>query len=843
MSSKPSLLSTVPERRFDAIARAAAWITGVPNAMVLFIDQERVCFRSAVGCFAAGEDSSREIALHAHALLDGGRMMIIEDMSLEPRFRDNPLVNEGVRFYAGVPLFDGQGRAPGMVCLLDKVPHRLSSDQIDLLHDLAEAAGAVLELHRSLAALRRSVEHYNTATELNPQVTWCTNKDGQMDHSARIEALCGASVERLSGSGWLDFIHPEERAAVKQRWGQALRSGEHYKIEHRIRVADGGWRWVRAYAAPHRDEAGEIDRWYGFLEDITERRKAEARLAHMAYHDGLTDLPNAIRLREAVAERLRAVAVAGPFALISIDLDNFKVINDTLGHPAGDALLCRVAERLTGAAGLDDLVARISGDEFFVMRRRCATAEAAGALAERLLAALRAPILIEGQSVSLSASMGVLQVVDTATSVDTLFHNADLALYRAKTDERGTVRVYQPAMDEKQRQRERLEMDLGWALTTCQLALAFQPLLNLHTGQIECFEALLRWNHPARGLVPPDAFVGLAERSGLIVPIGAWALEQACRVAATWPERVRVAVNLSPVQFRHDLVAKVMTALNGSGLAPDRLELEITESVLLLGDDANLAVLLRLRALGVRIALDDFGTGYSSLAYLQRFRFDKLKIDRSFITMLPHSPEARTIVRAITAMSHSLGIMTTAEGIETPEQLEMLRAESCDQAQGFLISKPVSPSEVPMLLRRAGVGGWQPQAIAASEPMAAPADDPSAAMRANVQPVAAQSVAVQSVAVQPVAVQPVAVQHVAGQYGAAQHGAALHEAGPHVDGQRGAVPPADQRAAARSRRSGGRVGRPAWPDGRADTALEDAADTGGPVVQIHSRVRKYKRAK
>ena len=811
MSSKPSFLSTVPERRFDAVARAAAMVTGVPNALVSFIDQERLCFRSAVGCFAAGEDASRDLAFHAHALLDAQQVMIIADMSLDPRFCDTPLVVEaGVRFFARMPLVDEQGQAPGMLCLLDKVPHRLSGDQIDLLRDLAEAAGAVLDLRRSLAALRRSVEHYDTATALNPQVTWCTSKDGQLDQSARLEALCGASVDRLSGSGWLDFVHPQERAAVKLRWGQALRSGERYRIEHRIRVADGGWRWVKAYAAPHYDEAGEIDRWYGFLEDITERREAEARMAHLAYHDGLTDLPNAVLFRAAVAERLQAAT--GPFALISIDLDNFKVINDTLGHPAGDALLCRVAERLTGAVGPDDRVARIAGDEFFVMRNHCEHDEAAGALASKLLAALRAPLLIEGQSVSLSASMGVLHVVNAATPLDALFHNADLALYRAKNDERGTARVYQPAMDEKQRQRERLEMELSWALTSSQLALVFQPLLNMHTGSIDCFEALLRWHHPTRGLVQPGAFVGVAERSGLIVPIGGWALEQACRVAASWPEGVRVAVNLSPVQFRHDLVAKVMTALHGSGLAPERLELEITESVLLLEDDANLAVLLRLRALGVRIALDDFGTGYSSLAYLQRFRFDNLKIDRSFITMLPHSHEARTIVRAITAMSHSLGIMTTAEGIETPEQLDLLRAESCDQAQGYLISKPVSPAEVPLLLRRAigGIGG-QPTRVA-HEHLAALAAGPQVATQVASPPTGVQAAEPQT-----------AIR-------TADQGMVLQTA--------------DQQPAASSRRSGGRACRLTWPDGQAGPApLPNAASGRGPAAQSESRAARCKRAK
>ena len=474
----------------------------------------------------------------------------------------------------------------------------------------------------------------------------------------------------------------------------------------------------RVVAVAHRPVAG--GGWVATYEDVTERRRAEERLAHMAHHDALTGLPNRVLFREHTRRALARARRGGGLAVMCLDLDRFKPVNDTLGHPVGDALLRAVADRLRACAREADLVARLGGDEFAVVQEAASSqpADATG-LARRLVEALAAPFEVEGHQVVVGASVGVALVVDAPDDADSLLKCADLALYRAKADGRGTWRFFEAGMDARMQARRALEMDLRRALADGQLEVFYQPLVEAGRGGVSGFEALLRWRHPARGMVPPAAFIPLAEEIGLIGPIGIWALRQACAAVASWPGDLKVAVNLSAAQFRDRALAdEVARALADTGLHPARLELEVTESLLLADDEGVLAMLHELRALGVRIAMDDFGTGYSSLSYLRRFPFDKIKIDQSFVRGLGEREDCAAIVRAVVGLGRALGMAVNAEGVETAEQFAALRAEGCGEVQGYLFSKPLPAAEIPALLRRRGAlrdpdgpGGTRPGAL------------------------------------------------------------------------------------------------------------------------------------
>jgi diguanylate cyclase (GGDEF)-like protein len=462
--------------------------------------------------------------------------------------------------------------------------------------------------------------------------------------------------------------------------------------------------------------------WVATYEDVTERRAAEARLFHMARHDQLTGLPNRLYF----AEHMRAV-FAGPrpereIALLCIDLDRFKMVNDTLGHPAGDALLLEAGDRLRACAGPGALVVRLGGDEFAIVLGGATPGgaplsaaesqpQAATALAERIVTALAAPFDLQGQRVSVGGSVGIAIGSETLNNAEALLKSADLALYRAKSEGRGVWRFFEADMDLRMQARRELERDLREAVAQEQFEVFYQPLMQGSTG-ISGFEALVRWRHPERGLVSPNDFIPLAEEVGLIPVIGRWVLQRACADAAKWPAQLKVAVNLSPSQFRGNLAGEVEAALATSGLAPGLLELEITESIMLADEEQVLATLHKIRALGVRIAMDDFGTGYSSLGYLRRFPFDKIKIDQSFVRNMTDRDDCLAIVRAVIGLGRSLGMAVNAEGVETRDQLDALMGEGCLELQGYYFSKPKPAAEVLDMLRRLGcaaepnVGGF-----------------------------------------------------------------------------------------------------------------------------------------
>jgi len=448
------------------------------------------------------------------------------------------------------------------------------------------------------------------------------------------------------------------------------------------------------------DEIGRLARSFNAMAaGIAER---ERRITELAFNDSLTGLPNRAFFRRHLDIELRQAAHRGrSLVLLSLDLDNFKAINDTLGHPTGDALLREVAARLKTAVG-EALVARLGGDEFTVVAAPERGDGGAERTAQRLMGAFAEPFRIDGHELAVAASIGIAVAPHDGADSDTLLKNADLALYRAKEAGRGTYRFFEARMNAEAQARRILETDLRRALGAGELELHFQPLVALETGRIASFEALLRWNHPTRGLVPPLEFIPVAEETGLIVPIGAWVIQEACRHARDWPSDVRVAVNVSSVQFRRSAVGTaVVQALAATGLAPDRLELEITESIFLETSDATLSALHGLREMGVRIALDDFGTGYSSLSYLQSFPFDKIKIDRSFVDRLETGEGAGAIVQAITALAAALGMETTAEGIETEAQRDAVRRLGCGLGQGYLFSRPVDAVRARALLESA----------------------------------------------------------------------------------------------------------------------------------------------
>ncbi|MGU3540545.1 putative bifunctional diguanylate cyclase/phosphodiesterase [Methylobacterium sp. A54F] len=441
--------------------------------------------------------------------------------------------------------------------------------------------------------------------------------------------------------------------------------------------------------------------WVSTFEDITERRRNEARIAHMARHDALTDLPNRTALREHGMDLIGAARTegGGRLAMLCLDLDRFKAVNDGHGHGVGDALLRAVAARLSDNVRAGDLVARLGGDEFAVLHRVADTAGAL-ALAERLIATVSAPYTLGDFTVEIGMSAGISLGDGAVDDIDRLLKDADTALYHAKNSGRGVACLFEAAMDETARSRREMERELGEALAAGRFELHYQPLVDLRSDRITGVEALLRWRHPERGLISPAEFIPVAEETGLIVPLGEWVLGQACRDAAGWPVPVNVAVNVSAVQLRHRNFAQVvLMALAASGLRADRLELEITESVLLDDTEANLETLHLLRRTGIRISMDDFGTGYSSLSYLRRFPFDKIKIDRSFVRDAGHAAsESGAIIRALVGLGSSLGITTLVEGIETEAQLAAVRAEGCQEMQGFLFSPPRPAREIGGLL-------------------------------------------------------------------------------------------------------------------------------------------------
>lgn len=481
---------------------------------------------------------------------------------------------------------------------------------------------------------------------------------------------------------------PEDAATyVERRLEEVGRNEANYVVNE---MRDG-----RVYAVSH--QPMENGGWVAIHEDITAQRRAEAQVVHMARHDVLTDLANRAVLLEKIEEALLRLRRRGRgFSILMLDLDLFKAVNDSLGHPVGDELLKAVARRLRTCVHKTDTIARLGGDEFALLQSADGDQrEAAIITANRLLETISAPYDIDGRQIIIGTSIGIAISPEHGIDSDRLMKNADLALYKVKSEGRNGFSFFEPAMGIAALSRHAFEIDLRIAVMQEQFELCYQPIVDAATKEITAFEALIRWRHPERGLIFPDDFIPLAEEIGLVVPIGEWVLRTACTEAAKWPPHVKIAVNLSPSQFRKgDLVDIVSNALRAASLPPGRLELEITESVLMERNAQNLGMLYQLRSLGVSIVLDDFGTGYASLSYLQMFRFDKIKIDKSFVGGLSSRSDCAAIVCAVTGLGRSLNIVTIAEGVETEDHFELLRAAGCTQAQGYLFGRPGPASAI-----------------------------------------------------------------------------------------------------------------------------------------------------
>ncbi|UGY17585.1 sensor domain-containing protein [Bradyrhizobium septentrionale] len=515
------------------------------------------------------------------------------------------------------------------------------------------------------------------------------------------ETILNRRREDAAGLTASDIFNAREAKLIVARDEAAIRKRSMIAEEHPISTKDG----LRLFLTRRMtvlDDVGEPQYLIKTHEDVTDRRQTESRMAHMAYHDGLTDLPNRAAFLQALTQMIEACAGTDEeFAVLCVDLDGLKEINDVYGHAMGDKVLIEVAQRLQGAAR-GGVVARLSGDEFGLIID--GKQPAAGiALAEQAAEALAEDFAIDGKSVRTGLTTGIAVFPHNGSDAASLLANSGAALFRAKAKSRGTISIFEPEMDQQIRDRRVLHQELSVAIKNGELSLYYQPQAaagaSVASSEIIGFEALARWHHPVRGFVPPGDFIPLAEESGLIVEMGEWILREACREAASWAAPLQVAVNLSPAQFTHgDLVGLVHSILLETGLTPDRLELEITEGVLIEDFDRGLSLLRRLKALGVRISMDDFGSGYSSLSYLQAFPFDKIKIDRAFVINLGRNPQSAAIVRAVIDLGHGLEMSIVAEGVETEAQLLFLSEEGCDAVQGYLIGRPAPISQFAALV-------------------------------------------------------------------------------------------------------------------------------------------------
>ena len=550
----------------------------------------------------------------------------------------------------------------------------------------------VTERHRAEQELARTSNFLDTVLENVPAMI--VVKDARdlsyMLVNRASEEFYGIPRDRMIGKTAHDIFSQGDADAMEERDRRLLASGNRQTIDaHPVETPGNGRRLVTSTRLPIVGGDGTPQYLVNVIMDVTERKRAEARIAHLAHYDSLTDLPNRSAFAECFATTLANATAAGdPFALMCIDIDRFKEVNDVFGHSVGDALLRAVSDRLALVAE-GAFLARLGGDEFALLVTGHPQPADVARLGERLFASMADDFEIEGERLRVGLSIGVAIHPSDGTDESSLIGNADAALYRAKQEGRGTIRFFEADMDKRLRERRVLVHDLQSAVGRGELVVHYQPQAQLD-GKITGFEALVRWQHPTRGLIAPDMFIPAAEESGLILTIGEWVLREACREAASWPNPLNIAVNLSPIQFRHgDLPGLVHSVLLETGLSPKRLELEVTESVLIDDFARGVSILRRLKLLGVHIAMDDFGTGYSSLSNLQAFAFDKIKIDRSFISSLESNHQSATIVRAVIGLGRGLDLPVIAEGVETDAQLAFLSSEACAEVQGFLVGKPL----------------------------------------------------------------------------------------------------------------------------------------------------------
>ncbi|NPD65287.1 EAL domain-containing protein [Lichenicola cladoniae] len=680
--------------------------TDLAKVVELQEDQATLLVRAGVGWKAgvvgvetirAADDTSEAHALKTH------EPMISPDVSTETRFRYPAfLTDHGVKAVVNVVIIGAKDKPPfGILQVDSREPRDFTDEDILFLRSYANLLAAAVdrlsvigEMREAQARLRESEARLARAISAAGMSTWewdTVNDTLRFSHG--FEALYGREIGTLPSVGAVQrTVHPEDRSPMDVAMDRALQGEDKgdYTAEFRVVLPDRSIRWLRSTGNAEFDTMGAPTRLAGVTQDITSSRDADERIAHMARHDGLTGLLNRRALRERLEDALLRSQRGESCAILALDLNRFKDVNDTLGHAVGDAVLCAVASRLSEATRETDVLARPGGDEFVVIQFGLHHLQDVEILATRIVDTLSQPFEIDGHTIHTGVSIGIAVVPADGTDVEQVLRCADLALYGAKRDDDIRFRFFEPGMQARVQERRQLVADLHLALDRGEFELHYQPLVELVQNRIIGFEALVRWRHPVRGLVPPDAFIPLAEETGLIEPLGKWILFKACNDAIAWPPDIKVAVNLSVVQFaKGDLPGTVAAALAGAGLMPRRLELEITESLLLHENEATLATLRKLREHGVSISMDDFGIGYSSLSYIAKFPFDKVKIDRSFVAAASSQRRGgAAIIRAVAELCGSLGITTTAEGIETLDQLQQVVSLGCSEGQGYFFAPP-----------------------------------------------------------------------------------------------------------------------------------------------------------
>src|SRR5262245_7958232 len=614
-----------------------------------------------------------------------------------------------IRAVQSTPLTSRSGRLLGMISTHWREPHQPTERALRSLDVLARQAADLIERSQVEAALRQSEQQSRwlaSIVESSDDAIIGMNLDGiitSWNKGAR--RVFGYTAKQAVGKPVTILFSPdrlEEERTILERIRRGGRIDHYETIRQR---KHGSPVLVSLTVSPVKNAEGRVIGASKIARDITEQRRmerelVEKRIAHMAYHDALTDLPNRVFLRERLEQALTYVRRGAQLAVLYLDLDGFKNVNDTFGHSIGDELLKAVANRLRVCLRETDFIARMCGDEFAIVQTTLEPLTDAAILAQRLrYEMIRSPFELRGYQIVMDVSVGIAVAPRDGTDADQLLKSADMALYDAKSKGWGTYRCFEPEMGGRMKARRALQMDLRRVLAKREFELHYQPVVNLKTNEVSGCEALLRWHHPTRGTISPAEFIPVAEETGLMVPIGEWVLRQACTDAAAWPEDIKVAVNVSPLQLRNAAWAQIVVrALEATGLAPDRLELEFTESVLMQNNESTLRTLHQLREIGVRIALDDFGTGYSSLSYLRSFPFNKIKIDRTFIGDLSNSIGSLKIVHAVTSLASALDMTTTAEGVETERQLEIIRAAGCTEMQGYLFSPPRPVGEMLQLI-------------------------------------------------------------------------------------------------------------------------------------------------
>jgi len=715
----------------NRVVRIAARLFEAPIALITVLDaaQDWTTAHTGLGTPAP----TQELPFSFFIM---GRLgtLVIPDASKDGRFSGNPLVvnDPKIRFYAGTPLRTASGAVVGTLCVADPQARLVTEKHSAMLEDLAFSVSTSLELvktvrqmHNQGGALelelgRKLRRLHDNVEELEQWGHKLEESHEKLSHflSSGSDVLWETDPDlRIVSAKGFSGVEWNENSFIGQRLAETLGAYIEHNSEAKLLVeqletrqpfrditfvhslGEERTRWLEASANPVFTSTGTFRGYRGTFRDITRRKEDEARISFLARHDVLTRLPNRTVLRERIEHALAQSHRGGHFAVHWLDLDRFKAINDTLGHATGDRLLQVVGERISSCIREIDTVARLGGDEFAIVQVGLERPAQADMLARRLVDIIQEPCDIDGHSVTVEASIGIVMGPGGFADADAILKSADIALYRAKGDGRGTYRFFEAEMDALAQANRLLETDLRRALKNGEFRVLYQPVFNMQSKEISGVEALLRWKHPVRGMLLPEEFLAIAEEKGLIVSIGEWVLRQACAQAVNWPPQLTVSVNLSPLQFKsRKLVPMIQDVLRETRLSPSRLELEVTESAVMENDEMHIAILQELLKAGVLVSLDDFGTRYSSISCLRQFRFHKVKIDHSFVHQLSRESDSIAVVRAILGLCKSFGVRTTAEGVETLEQYDWLQAEGCTEIQGSFFSPPVAADTLLQLL-------------------------------------------------------------------------------------------------------------------------------------------------